>query len=115
VTKQFGCNTTFLLEQTKNEGNVYAWTMTKDFLADGSIITHSEVGVVGPRGAKLTVDEILNHPDRKKFRLRDDDGELYYEGYLVGGEGFEPLDDFGMPNAGATTIEFWEEGGWKPL
>jgi len=38
------------------------------------------------------------------------DSELYYEGYLVGGDDFEPLDDFGMPDAGATEIRY--NGEW---
>jgi|TARA_R100001530_G_scaffold110783_3_gene78010 hypothetical protein len=36
----------------------------------------------------------------------DDDGVLYYAGLIWGDyDGFEPLDDFGMPNAGCTEIQ----------
>lgn len=48
-----------------------------------------------------------------RFRMFDDDGELYYEGLLTGTfDGLEPLDDFGMPNAGCTSIEVFEDGRW---
>lgn len=42
------------------------------------------------------------------FRLRDDDGELYYSGYAREDmeDEFAPLDDYGLPNAGCTTIEY---------
>lgn len=56
--------------------------------------------------------------DMVKFRMRDDDGELCYEGVgncLTAGEGFEPLDDFGMPNAGCTSIEWFVQGRWEVL
>ncbi len=97
---------------------MYEWTITKDHIADPEAKPGSNcnaVGVVGPRSAKRTHDAIKNDPTGKKFRMRDDDGELYYEGVLVGGDGFEPLDDFGMPNAGATTIEYREGNKWEPL
>lgn len=48
-----------------------------------------------------------------KFRLRDDDGNLYYEGRMTpscldnfGVGGGNPLDDFGMPNAGCTIFQY---------
>lgn len=47
-----------------------------------------------------------------KFRMYDDDGELYYEGYSNDSDSekaFEPLDHFGMPNAGCTEIRYWEQ------
>jgi hypothetical protein len=37
--------------------------------------------------------------------------ELYYTGYIYGEyDGFEPLDDFGTPNAGAVHIKL--DGRW---
>ena len=78
------------------------WTITKD-LIDGEA-----VGVCGPRACGLSAEEIAAHQDATRFRLKDDDGAVYYEGVLVGGDGFEPLDDFGTPNAGCTSIELWE-------
>lgn len=98
--------------------------VTKDHIADSTAkpgTNANAVGVVGPRTCKATADEIVNHPNGQKFRMRDDDGELYYEGVYVPGDGsdpFQPLDCFGRPNAGCTTIEYWVDGkggGWKAL
>ena len=101
------------------------WTITKDYIADPAARKPSNqnaVGMVGPSHAKLTAEEILGHPDGQVFRMKDDDGELYYEGVMVitpedGDEAeFRPLWDFGMPNAGATTIEYRQsDGTWTPL
>jgi hypothetical protein len=82
----------------------YAWIITEDRLEDGK-----RVGVMGPGGVTLSGREIKNHPEREYFAMYDDDGNLYYRGYFVGGEwasGFEPLDDYGMPNAGAVEIRY---------
>lgn len=53
-----------------------------------------------------------------KFRMLDDDGEVYYEGESDDSdseEAFAPLDDYGMPNVGCTSIQFWEKGKWETL
>jgi hypothetical protein len=97
---------------------MYEWTITHDFIAEPEAeqgTNLNAVGVFGPRGAKRTHEEIAADPNGKKFRMFDDDGELYYEGILVGGDGFEPLDDFGSPNAGATAIKYKENGVWVML
>ena len=53
----------------------------------------------------------------EQFRMFDDDGELYYSGSIWGDyDGFEPLDDFGMPSAGCTGIQYKnDKGEWKWL
>jgi hypothetical protein len=97
---------------------MYAWTITKDFQADPGAkpgTNLNAVGVVGPRSCNKTHDEIMADPTGKRFRIYDDDGELYYEGILIDGDGFEPLDDFGSPNAGATTIKYMQGNKWLPL
>lgn len=100
------------------------WTITKDHIADPEARQPSNanaVGMVGPRGATLTADEIVAHPKGRKFRIKDGDGELYYEGVSVitddGDEDeFGPLDDFGRPNAGATDIEYQRaDGSWEAI
>jgi len=50
-----------------------------------------------------------------KFRLLDDDGEVYYKGFSGNNSSFSPLDDFGMPNAGCTDIQYFENGKWESL
>jgi hypothetical protein len=73
----------------------YRWVITKDYIGDGE-----NVGVEGPRDADSKL-----RTNRAHFVIKDDDGETYYEGDIYGKyDGFEPLDDFGTPNDGATTI-----------
>lgn len=51
-----------------------------------------------------------------EFRMFDGDGELYYSGWLYGDwTGFEPLEDFGLPNAGCTRIDHKTNGVWETL
>jgi len=79
----------------------YRWTITRDRICDGE-----DKGVTGPRNADASLED-----NATRFSMYDDDGECYYEGMLYGDfEGFEPLDDFGMPNAGCTAIKL--NGEW---
>jgi hypothetical protein len=51
-------------------------------------------------------EPLLTHP----FRLYDDEGNLYYEGRSSDADSedaFNPLDDFGTPNAGCTEIGYY--------
>lgn len=93
-----------LLEQG---GSRYAWMIDKDVLFNPAHEDKSAVGVVGPRNASSDLIAKLNRGEGDKFEMRDDDGELYYKGRIVGNfEGFEPLDDYGTPNAGCTSIRY---------
>ena len=88
----------------------YSWIITKD-LIDGE-----EVNVIGPRNS--TFDWTKNPNAGEAFKMYDDDKELYYLGRITGNyEGFEPLDDFGMPNAGCTGIKYRDPntGAWNYL
>jgi len=78
----------------------------------------------GPRDLDPVVNTALNDGRGEKFRMYDDDGILYYEGriihvdgYEAPDEGFEPLDDYGTPNAGAVDIHYRnpKTGEWSPL
>lgn len=93
----------------------YAWTIdwaNPEFL-DG------EAGIAGPRNMHPTLKKLLTHAgEGTEFRMYDDDGIHYYTGRIVGDyEGFEPLDDFGMGNAGCTDIRYRdaESGDWQSL
>lgn len=84
-----------------------SWTITKDHVADEGAkpgTNANAVGVVGPRTATHTHEQLLAHAEAKRFRMYDDDGELYYEGVVVG-DAMAPLRDFGRPNAGCTHIK----------
>lgn len=90
------------------------WTITVDHIAceDAAPGTNrNAVGMVGPSGAKLTHIEIYQHPERKHFRMFDDDWVLCYSGCLVGYDLFAPLDDFGTPNVGCTIIQIQNPQG----
>lgn len=85
----------------------YGWIVDVDHLAIDPV-AESSVGVVGPRGVDAGMMLCLREgsAECKRWRCKDDDGNVYYEGRLIGEESFGPLDDFASPNAGATTIEY---------
>lgn len=103
----------------------YGWIIDKDHIAmndeeEGTNL--NAVGVVGPSNIAPEIHYRLNHGQGKKFRMYDDDGELYYsgrilhaDGYEAPDEGFEPLDDFGTGNAGCTEIKYFERNEWRTL
>ena len=100
------------------------WTITVDHIAEPGEKAPSNqnaVGMIGPRDATLTHDQIKNHKDRVAFKMYDDDKNLYYSGFMVpGDEGeaeFGPLDDFGTPNAGCTEIKIKNKstGEWETV
>jgi hypothetical protein len=86
----------------------YGWLITKDHTYNPlDILAKSEAGTMGGADTPYTAEEIKTKG--AYFRMYDDDGDLYYEGYYLGGDGedmFFPLDDFGTPNAGATEIRY---------
>lgn len=107
----------------------YAWIIDKDHMArrDAKPGTNSNaVGVLGPRDAPDDLEAKLQGGEGEPFRMYDDDGNLYYEGRIVrtgeesddlnaSEEGFEPLDDFGTPNAGCTEIRYRRGEAWVRL
>lgn len=91
-----------------------AWIITKDKIDTDS------VGVTGPSIATDADIARLKNGEGKRFRLLDDDGEVYYYGrqleksdcteeYESGMWGqdseFAPLDNYGRPNAGCTELQ----------
>lgn len=96
----------------------YHWTITKDHIRDPEH-DRDDAGTHGPSGATLTADQIAANPKALEFRMCDDDGELYYTGKYLGPDDetlFAPLDDFGTPNAGCTSIHYKNaQGAWEQL
>lgn len=98
-----------------------AWIITKDHIADKNAAEGTNanaVGVCGPSRAKPETIEALKAGGGHAFRMLDDDGELYYEGRCTSCDdnaALGPLDNFGMPNAGATTIQYKVKGKWTNL
>lgn len=64
----------------------YAWMITKDYLAEPTDEISgfkSEVGLIGPSDASDLQMNKLKAGLGYRFRMYDDDGELYYEGRIV--------------------------------
>ncbi len=86
--------------------------ITKDYIDDGEA-----VGTMGPRSISDEDERVLKSvasgvlPEGIKathFFMYDADGIRYYGGWYIetaNSNELEPLDCFGMPNAGATTIK----------
>jgi hypothetical protein len=101
----------------------HGWVITQDHIFDPAFDKTSGVGVSGPSDSPFSPEEIQQKGTR--FRLLDGDGELYYEGVFYAAEDeedgeadFAPLNDYGLPNAGCTDIQFWHPGkggGWRIL
>tara|TARA_R100001443_G_scaffold60555_1_gene70874 strand:+ start:231 stop:578 length:348 start_codon:yes stop_codon:yes gene_type:complete len=95
----------------------YGWIISEDLIPmEGK---KSERGIVGPANVDPEIEKHLQDTLNRrynvpfaKFRMSDADGEVYYKGYITGKyTGSEPLDDFGMPNAGAIYIQYLNKDG----
>ena len=84
------------------------WTITNDLVDDGKKVGTSSCNFDEAQAA------LLKH----RFRLLDDDGEIYYEGLSDDCESeraFAPLDDFGQGYAGCTEINYFDGQSWKQI
>lgn len=105
-----------------------AWIITEDKITDKDAPEGTNLnakGLVGPSCITEADEARLRAGEGKRFRMKDDDGEIYYYGrwletdecteqYEGGvGEAWQdgecaPLDNFGRPNAGCTQLEYAE-------
>lgn len=98
-----------------SETTNYGWIIDKVNTVDleGDV---DDVGLTGPSGISPKNEAALRRGEGTKFKMLDDDGVWYYEGRYVGdGSQFEPLDDFGTPDSGCTSIEYFENGTWHQI
>lgn len=104
-----------------------AWIITKDKIADESEPEGTNLnakGLIGPGIASDRDKARLLAGEGRRFRMLDDDGEVYYYGRnledddcteayeegMWGGDGdTAPFDDFGRPNAGCAQLEYAEK------
>jgi hypothetical protein len=101
----------------------YAWQIDRDFLAEEAYPEDGYVGLQGPRNAPANLLFLLSNGGGVAFRIRDDDGEVYYIGRIVFADPddrsdeaeFGPLYDFAGPNDGATEIQYRHNGRWVTL
>ena len=121
----------------------YGWIITEDYVSEGPKDYRyqnprpSDVGLTGPRNIDPEIEKLLKkkqgqslrQPDQfvdpsgvnkeygtmDKFKMLDDDGNLYYVGWIAGIYDLsEPLRDFGTPNAGAVLLKYLEkDGSWS--
>jgi len=92
-------------------GAEYGWYIYESFIDNFDTEEAQAVEVYGPRGISDENSEKLKAGEGHEFELYDDDRNLYYKGRVIGDfEGFEPLEDYGMPNAGCTLMKL--DGEW---
>ena len=89
----------------------YGWIITKDYLADEEINRQGRMNYTSKDICKrLIIGEGV------EWQTRDDDQNLVHEGRFIGDhmseDGFAPLDQFSMPDAGATEIYYRDKGVW---
>ena len=78
----------------------YYWKITRVRLES----LQDETGTEG--GDSDMKSMLINKANPSRFSMYDDDDNCYYEGMIYGDYlGFEPLWDFGTPNAGCTYIK----------
>jgi len=92
--------------------------ITHDYISDDTV---KPVSICGPRhisdeqvGRLKGIAAGKGREGAEHFYMYDDDGERYYAGYYVdahGSDELEPLDCFGGPNAGCTTIKMKNHEG----
>lgn len=120
----------------------YGWIISQDYVSEALQSDRNDYGLTGPINidpaiekllqARISLDgdfgqyERIRLPDDgeidpvlndtlSKFKMLDDDGNLYYVGWIAGEYDLtEPLDDFGTPNAGAVYLEYLKkDGSWS--
>lgn len=97
------------------------WIIVEDYTGDPDCQIPERVSIIGPESCEASGPELMTSKDCRLFRMLDDDGYVYYKGwcYLPHGltnAAFNPLDNYGCPNAGATTIQYLnEKNEWETL
>ena len=93
-------------------GAPYGWLIYESFIEDSTFGRAQAVAVAGPSGISDENLRKLKDGEGDEFELYDDDDNLYYKGRLIGADadGFEPLDDYGTPNAGCVKMKLG--GAW---
>ena len=100
------------MNETETKRAKYCWIITGDSIDGGR-----SKGVFGPYNYNSNLRQRLNEGEGRKFRMYDDDGELYFTGLYVGDDYdlFAPLDDYGQPAAGCTSIQYKLDGKWETI
>lgn len=90
--------------------STYAWIIDRDHLCEELHEPRpyeNDAGRRGPWAPPESAQSELLSGGGHVFEMYDDDDQIYYTGRIAGAfDGFEPLDDFGRPNAGCTGIKY---------
>lgn len=93
-----------------------AWKITQDLIENGRAdeTVSADYDDELQKVREPSAGPELGQP--RPFRMLDGDGNIYYYGFTFGDDdGFGPLDDFGQPNAGCTSIQYKIAGKWEEL
>lgn len=85
---------------------MYGWVITK---ADPS-----NQGAIGVSGGKLTKEDVLKNPGSQEFIMLCQGVEGFVRGFALlddNCDGFEPLDNYGSPNFGFSSIFYANDNG----
>lgn len=95
----------------------YGWIVDRDYTDQEFTGEVHKVSVFGHSRISEKLKQKLLAGEGEEFKMYDADDNLYYSGRIVGDyDGFEPLDDYGTPNAGAIDIHYKDKtGNWSPL
>jgi len=97
--------------------DVVGWIITKDHITPSDDSSYA-VGIIGPRACPFdSLDEFkASGLSLVRFKMFDDDIELYYSGYLIDDDDCASqeyaLFEFGMGYAGCTHIQVLRDGAW---
>ena len=109
---------TFFSDRELRGTPAYGWIITRDHI-DGKA-----QGTIGPSNVDPAIEAILKADKgsrRNAFKIYDDDGELYYSGYLVWDQRYvesdeealaAPLRDYATKTAGATLVKYPGHPDW---
>lgn len=92
------------------------WLITKDRISNSN--EESRVGVCSMGFTMKRMEKAKEKKRWFKFRMKDGDGNVYYEGFCDSNDdesAFAPLDDFGEPDAGCCSIEYWNGRRFEQL
>jgi len=95
----------------------YGWIIDHDVVSPKD--EENEAGVMGPHNISDAMTAELKAGEGKLWVIKDDDDIVYYIGRVIlppdddepwdETPEFGPLWDYGTPNAGATSIHYWNE------
>jgi len=89
-----------------------AFSITASYVSDGNFGKNTEMFVKRGNHTQIL---LLDMGQGTAFKLKDDDGNLYFRGKCLDNSSFSPLDDYGIA-FGCTILEYRNtDGTWSAL